>query len=213
MINIIEPSSQDETIFVNSDGEMAIYSNAQRYELKRDLREWRVNESQIIQLPAYCVFNDKTLYSIIEILPSTENMLWLVDGLAQEKIELYGKEIVELVSFFLKKHDVKKILYNKYVFTTNKQAMILSFLGVRGDFVVGSEKLTKHLKNKSPKPNEWKQWEKDDDVLLSTIYNNYTLTELAEKFGRSNDAIISRLVRLKIFQDKKTARLFLRQNK
>lgn len=109
----IELSYCNETKFVKKTGEIEEYSLSQRNQLFSKLKEYRLAQSQKINMPAYFIFDNATLTDITNILPSKVSMLWLISGFGETKIELYGKDIVKIVSNFLDELKVSKILYGK----------------------------------------------------------------------------------------------------
>ncbi|MDE7405440.1 MAG: HRDC domain-containing protein [Clostridiales bacterium] len=128
---MIELSNQDDTLLVDNDGVATVYSQAKANELFEWLREWRLNEAVLINLPAYCVLDDKCLRNIASILPADKESLWLVSGLAATKIDTYGQGIIDVVSAFLRKYNIKTVLYGKYaVSINNRNQSILGYLGL-----------------------------------------------------------------------------------
>jgi DNA helicase-2/ATP-dependent DNA helicase PcrA len=61
------------------------------------LRGWRLERSRRDGVPAYVVFDDKTLEAIVDALPSTEPQLLSVLGMGPKRVELYGNEILALL--------------------------------------------------------------------------------------------------------------------
>lgn len=103
--------------------------------LMETLKEWRSYNAKEINLPAYCVCPDKTLNSIINVLPRNKSFLWLVDGLNDVLIDTYGDDIVNMIDDFLKHHSVVDVLYSKNSFAIKNQRIkgILGFLGLLDD--------------------------------------------------------------------------------
>lgn len=106
-------------------------------ELAEDIKRWRKNEAAIVDLPAFCVFDDKVLFAIINVLPRTINDLWLVPGLNKVRIDSYGVHICHIVSSFLEKKGIVDILYGKSAFdlSSKKTVGILGYLGVLDYFI------------------------------------------------------------------------------
>lgn len=128
---MIDLSNTLETIFVDYDGVEKPYTHGQAKELFEQLREWRLDEAKLINLPAYCVLEDKTLKNIVDILPTNEQMLWLVPGIRKVKIESYGIAITEIVKMFLSKYSVQKVLYGKYsISVVSKNESLIGYLGL-----------------------------------------------------------------------------------
>ncbi len=128
---MIQLSNQDDTLLLDSDGEIIPYTQAKANELFEWLREWRLNEASIIKLPAYCVLDDKSLRNITNVLPTDIQSLWLVAGLAEAKIDTYGKDIARTVSAFLDKYNIKTVLHGRYsISKNNRTKSILGYLGL-----------------------------------------------------------------------------------
>lgn len=62
------------------------------------LREWRREMSQVKQVPAYMVLNDKSIEELSSALPINKNELHDIFGLGPRKIQLYGEEILRIVN-------------------------------------------------------------------------------------------------------------------
>jgi DNA helicase-2/ATP-dependent DNA helicase PcrA len=61
------------------------------------LREWRLQRSQDDGVPAYVVFDNKTLEAIAEYAPEDRSALAAVPGIGPKKLELYGDEVLDLL--------------------------------------------------------------------------------------------------------------------
>jgi len=62
------------------------------------LRDWRRRQAQAQGVPAYVVFNDKTLEAIAALRPSTSEALLGVPGIGPAKLEAYGDELIDLIT-------------------------------------------------------------------------------------------------------------------
>lgn len=62
------------------------------------LRAWRLERSRTDEVPAYVVFDNKTLAAIAELRPSTLDELVTVPGVGPAKLARYGEEVIALVS-------------------------------------------------------------------------------------------------------------------
>ncbi|NNF69338.1 MAG: HRDC domain-containing protein, partial [Acidimicrobiia bacterium] len=67
-------------------------------ELVEALKAWRLQTARDRNVPAYIVFNDKTLEEIARIRPTTERELLSVTGIGATKLETYGDDILALIS-------------------------------------------------------------------------------------------------------------------
>ena len=61
------------------------------------LREWRKQQAQTQGVPAFVVFNDKTLEALAALRPSTSEALLGVPGIGPAKLEAYGDELIDLI--------------------------------------------------------------------------------------------------------------------
>ncbi|WP_413232657.1 ATP-dependent DNA helicase UvrD2 [Mycolicibacterium sp. 050158] len=66
-------------------------------ELLAQLKEWRLETSKTMKVPAYVVFTDNTLLAIAETLPSDEAALVAIPGIGARKLEQYGADVLALV--------------------------------------------------------------------------------------------------------------------
>jgi ATP-dependent DNA helicase RecQ len=66
-------------------------------ELREYLREWRREAAQRQGIPAFIVMHDTTLDELCRMRPRSLQELARVSGIGERKIELYGREILEVV--------------------------------------------------------------------------------------------------------------------
>lgn len=64
------------------------------------LKTWRRKKSLEEGFPAYMIFSDRTLKELSHHLPKTETELLNIHGLGDVKAELYGQEVLEVLSQF-----------------------------------------------------------------------------------------------------------------
>jgi DNA helicase-2/ATP-dependent DNA helicase PcrA len=62
------------------------------------LRDWRRDQARSQGVPAYVVFNDKTLQALASMRPSTTESLLGVPGIGPAKLEAYGEDLIELLA-------------------------------------------------------------------------------------------------------------------
>ena len=67
--------------------------------LAERLRDWRRRQAQAQGVPAYVVFNDKTLEALAALRPSTTEALLAVPGIGPAKLDAYGDELIDLITF------------------------------------------------------------------------------------------------------------------
>lgn len=61
------------------------------------LREWRAREAKEQGMPAYIIFDNKTLAGIAALRPTTLATLSTVSGVGQKKLELYGAAVLDVL--------------------------------------------------------------------------------------------------------------------
>ncbi|MFC6590941.1 DNA helicase RecQ [Deinococcus lacus] len=61
------------------------------------LREWRAQEAKAQGMPAYIIFDNKTLAAIAALRPSTLASLGTVSGVGAKKLEQYGGAVLEVL--------------------------------------------------------------------------------------------------------------------
>jgi DNA helicase-2/ATP-dependent DNA helicase PcrA len=66
--------------------------------LMERLRDWRRGQARSQGVPAYVVFNDRTLESLASLRPSTSEALLEVPGIGPAKLEAYGDDLIELLT-------------------------------------------------------------------------------------------------------------------
>lgn len=69
----------------------------------QDLRQWRSSRAKADNVPAYVIFHDRTLQSIVEILPHNRADLSRIFGLGEAKIDKYGDDILAVCAKWLEK--------------------------------------------------------------------------------------------------------------
>ena len=62
------------------------------------LREWRLSVSRAHDVPAFVVFNDKTLHALARDRPTNKSGLLAVSGIGPAKAEQYGEEVLDLIA-------------------------------------------------------------------------------------------------------------------
>ena len=62
------------------------------------LRDWRRAEAQAQAVPAYVIFQDRTLAEIAAARPRTLDQLGAIPGVGRTKLERYGDEVLRLVA-------------------------------------------------------------------------------------------------------------------
>jgi DNA helicase-2/ATP-dependent DNA helicase PcrA len=66
--------------------------------LAEQLRAWRRKRAEADGVPAYVVFNDRTLAALTERQPRSRGELLAVDGIGPSKLDRYGDELLALIT-------------------------------------------------------------------------------------------------------------------
>src|SRR3954452_15945593 len=66
--------------------------------LEEALRTWRLQEAKRRSLPAFRIFNDRVLKSILDDLPRSSNQLSGISGIGSSLIKQYGNQICHVVN-------------------------------------------------------------------------------------------------------------------
>lgn len=67
-------------------------------ELVESLKQWRSERAAKDNVKPYFILNNKTLISIANAMPATEQELKAVSGIGEGKIYNYGREILEVIA-------------------------------------------------------------------------------------------------------------------
>ena len=66
--------------------------------LRDRLREWRRDRAQSDGVPAYVVFNDRTLDELVAVVPTSQASLRRIHGIGAAKIERYGDDLLAVLN-------------------------------------------------------------------------------------------------------------------
>ena len=62
------------------------------------LKKWRLSKAKANDVPAYVIFNDKTLHAIARERPTSKRELLAVSGVGPAKADRFGDAVLELVA-------------------------------------------------------------------------------------------------------------------
>jgi DNA helicase-2/ATP-dependent DNA helicase PcrA len=79
-------------------GELAHGLDSDASELVDKLKAWRLERARSQGVPAYVVFNDRTLEAIVSVRPSSPEDLLEVPGIGPAKLEAYGDDLLDLLA-------------------------------------------------------------------------------------------------------------------
>lgn len=90
----------DKPINEFKEKEPKIYSKKEKTQeqIHSILKDWRLTQARILQIPAYMILNDKTINELSTKKPTSINHLNDIYGLGERKIERFGKEILEMIN-------------------------------------------------------------------------------------------------------------------
>lgn len=67
------------------------------YDLYQKLKTWRKAQAEEEKLPAFCIFSNQVLESIVKKRPQIKEELLNIKGFGEKKFEKYGKQILEII--------------------------------------------------------------------------------------------------------------------
>lgn len=79
-------------------GRLAPGSGGADPDLVERLKEWRIDQARSQGVPAYVVFNDRTLDALAALRPTTEEALLGVPGIGPAKLESYGDDLLDILA-------------------------------------------------------------------------------------------------------------------
>ena len=81
---------------VTVEGKPAMLVHPRFAEAWERLRTWRAERARAAGKPAFVVFDDKTLWLVSAVLPTTEAGLLAISGIGPVKLESYGDELISI---------------------------------------------------------------------------------------------------------------------
>ena len=82
--------------------------------LFEDLRRWRLVKAREENLPAYCIFNNKTFHDICDLLPTCESELLHIRGVGEKNLQKYGRELLDIIFCHISEFDNLVKCANKF---------------------------------------------------------------------------------------------------
>ncbi len=99
--------------------------------LFNELKEWRLEKSRELKLPAFCIFNNSTLIDISETSIESKSDLLQIKGIGSAKIEAYGDDLIKIIQDYNENDDAKaeviesKTEENKVILTEKPKKKIV----------------------------------------------------------------------------------------
>ncbi len=87
-------------------------SDLEHQELFQILKDWRSKKAKEKKLALFQVLHQRVLIQIVIDLPDNTAVLKKISGVGKKTIERYGKELVELVLAYRKKHGINKTQFH-----------------------------------------------------------------------------------------------------
>ncbi|TCO04977.1 HRDC domain-containing protein [Natronoflexus pectinivorans] len=81
-------------------------SVSERPDLYNQLRDWRNQQAEELNLPHYMILQTKTMVDLANRLPSSIKELHQIKGFGKRKTEQFGKQILELIQTYRKDHNI-----------------------------------------------------------------------------------------------------------
>ncbi len=149
-----------------------------------ELRNWRLEKSKEIELPAYYVFSDKELVEIASSDIETKEDLMLVKGVGPTKYELYGDEIFSIVSECTNDSSCiptdnysipEKKTSSEYPYNIAKKIIpavsLPDDISYRMDTVINDKKVISE------------KYKRDKEILLMYFKENLSYESIGDKYG------------------------------
>jgi len=105
-------------------------------DLFTELKKIRYSISREENVPAYIVFNDKSLKAMASDLPVTENQFLAISGVGMNKMEQYGEEFMEVIRKFKTVAKPKKTPTILETFALHKEGLNPKDIAVKRDLQI-----------------------------------------------------------------------------
>jgi ATP-dependent DNA helicase RecQ len=92
-------------------------------DLFTELKKIRLSISKEENMPAYIIFNDKSLKLMASELPTTENEFLAISGVGMNKMEKYGEEFMNVIRKFKNAAKPRKITTTQKTFNLYKNGL------------------------------------------------------------------------------------------
>ena len=166
-------TNQNESKVINNKS----YDNNQK-KLISKLRKYRMDKSLEGNISVAYVFGDKSMYSIVKLLPISIDEFYCVDGIGVYKAEKYGDDIVKICKEFVDNNPEYKIWHMSDADIANVKEKIRKAHGERKIIKDGSlniEKLRLELKEYRSNIANALQ------VPCSVVFSDETLSDIVKK--------------------------------
>lgn len=86
--------TKNEKLLCDSISELSV----EEVGIYEKLRRWRNEKAQMLNVPEYFIFSNKTLMTIAKVRPDNADMLLNITGIGVKKIKDYGDEILKIIN-------------------------------------------------------------------------------------------------------------------
>ena len=88
------------------------------------LKEWRNNKASELEVPHFQVLHQKTLLDLSNILPQSAVALKRIKGIGKKKAQIYGGELLELITSYCKMENIAMVEAESYEEETPKKKKV-----------------------------------------------------------------------------------------
>ena len=90
--------SGGKSFVLHKKNEVTFDDDQEGARIQKEIKRWRKNLAQEMDVPPYVIFGDRTMNDIALKKPSSEDQLFNVNGLGERKIEKFGQAILKIVA-------------------------------------------------------------------------------------------------------------------
>ena len=114
---------QNEILELHSNGTaipQAEPKESSNKKLEEVIKQYRYKKASELHIPPYCIFDNKTLKSLVENLPTSQEELKFVYGFGKSRTEKYGQDIIDIICKYTNQNpNANSIQYKSSNETTN----------------------------------------------------------------------------------------------
>lgn len=88
--------------------EITDFENIPYPELFEQLRKYRMEKADELEIPPFMIFSQKVLYALVTYLPTDAASLKLINGLGPRKITQFGSEIAAIIQHYCNENKIEK---------------------------------------------------------------------------------------------------------
>ncbi|MDR0547269.1 MAG: AAA family ATPase [Dysgonamonadaceae bacterium] len=84
--------------------------NIEHPELFNRLRSWRTSQANELNVPAYGVFSQRTLYELVHYLPNDKKSLLKINGIGEKKYLQFGTDILAIIREYCEEKNLSNLI-------------------------------------------------------------------------------------------------------